>query len=71
MTATSSERSGPQPNGLTRFSSYYSYGWLHGELAWHAPAERYDGTPFTVRGFERIPALERLQTWLLLEVVPA
>ena len=38
---------------------------LHGELDWHTPAWRYDGTPFTARGFERVPALERLQGWLL------
>ena len=28
------------------------------------PAERYDGTPFTARGFERVPALDHLQGWL-------
>ena len=32
--------------------------------------ERYDGTPFTARGFERIPPLEHLQGWLL-ELMPA
>ena len=28
------------------------------------PAERWDGTPFTDRGFEHIPALEHLHGWL-------
>ena len=26
--------------------------------------ERFDGTPFTARGFERIPALDHLNGWL-------
>lgn len=39
-------------------------------LDWHTPAERYDRTPFTARGFERIPSLELLQGWLL-ELMPA
>jgi transposase InsO family protein len=51
-------------DGLTRFASYYNYDRLHGELDWHTPAERYDGTPFTARGFERVPALDHLQPWL-------
>ena len=51
-------------DGLIRFATYYNYDRLHGELDWHTPAERYDGTPFTARGFERVPALEHLQTWL-------
>jgi transposase InsO family protein len=57
-------------DGLTRFATYYNYDRLHGELDWRTPAERYDGTPFTARGFERIPALEHLQAWLL-ELMPA
>jgi transposase InsO family protein len=52
-------------DGLTRFATYYNYDRLHGELDWHTPAERYDGTPFTARGFERVPALNHLQGWLL------
>ena len=44
-----------------RFAIYYNYHRLHGELDWHTPAERYDGTPFTDRGFEHVPALEHLQ----------
>jgi len=42
-------------------SNYYR---LHGELDWQTPAERYDGTPFTDRGFEHVPALHHLQGWL-------
>jgi transposase InsO family protein len=52
-------------DGLTRFASYYNYDRLHGELDWHTPAERYDGTPFTARGFERVPSLEHLNGWLM------
>ncbi len=52
-------------DGMTRFATYYNYDRLHGELDWHTPAERYDGTPFTARGFERVPALEHLHGWLL------
>ena len=51
--------------GLMRFAVYYDYHRLHGELDWHTPAERYDGTPFTDQGFEHVPALEHLQGWLL------
>ena len=51
-------------DGLTRFSTYSNYDRLHGELDWHTPGERYDGTPFTARGFERVPALDHLQGWL-------
>jgi transposase InsO family protein len=51
-------------DGLTRFAVYYDYHRLHGELGWHTPAERWDGTPFTDRGFEHVPALEHLQDWL-------
>ena len=35
-----------------------------GVLGWLTPAERYDGTPFTDRGFENIAALAHLQPWL-------
>lgn len=51
-------------DGLARFAAYYNYDRLHGELGWHTPAERFDGTPFTARGFERIPALDHLNGWL-------
>ena len=49
---------------LERFSRYYNYHRLHGEIAWCTPAERYDGTPFTDRGFEHIPSLAHLSGWL-------
>ena len=49
---------------LMRFASYYNYHRLHGKLDWQTPAERFDGTPFTDRGFEHVPALEQLQGWL-------
>ena len=55
---------GAAADGLIRFATYYNYDRLHGELDWHTPAERYDGTPFTARGFERVPALDHLQGWL-------
>jgi transposase InsO family protein len=51
-------------DGLARFAAYYNYDRLHGELDWHTPAERFDGTPFTARGFERIPTLDHLNGWL-------
>src|SRR5713101_3105741 len=49
---------------LDRFVRYYNYHRLHGEIGWLTPAERYDGTPFTDRGFDNIPALSHLQGWL-------
>jgi transposase InsO family protein len=49
---------------LTRFAEYYNYHRLSGVLGWLTPAERYDGTPFTDRGFENIAALAHLQPWL-------
>ena len=49
---------------LERFARYYNYHRLHGEIGWCTPAERYDGTPFTDRGFENVPALSHLQGWL-------
>lgn len=51
-------------DALTRFAAYYNYDRLHGELDWHTPAERFDGTPFTARGFQRVPALAHLDGWL-------
>jgi transposase InsO family protein len=56
-------------DGLSRYATYYNYDRLHGELEWHTPAERYDGTPFTARGFERVPALDHLRGWLT-ELMP-
>jgi len=49
---------------LARFVQYYNYHRLSGVLGWVTPGERYDGTPFTDRGFEHIPALTHLQPWL-------
>jgi transposase InsO family protein len=42
---------------VVAYASYYNYHRLHGELGWRTPAERFDGTPFTDRGFEHVPAL--------------
>lgn len=50
---------------LAAYAGYFNYHRLHGELGWLTPGERFDGTPFTDRGFEHIPALEHLQTWLV------
>ena len=49
---------------LVRFVEYYNYHRLSGTLNWLTPAERYNGTSFTDRGFENIPALVHLQGWL-------
>jgi transposase InsO family protein len=49
---------------LAEYSAYYNYHRLHGELDWHTPAERYEGTLFTDRGFQHVPALAHLQDWL-------
>jgi transposase InsO family protein len=48
---------------LERYARYYNYHRLHGEIGWLTPGERYDGTPFTDRGFENIPALAHLKVW--------
>ena len=45
-------------------AAYYNYHRLSGTLNWLTPAERYNGTSFTDRGFENIPALVHLQGWL-------
>jgi transposase InsO family protein len=42
---------------VTAYAGYYNYHRLHGELGWRTPAERFDGTAFTDRGFEHVPAL--------------
>jgi transposase InsO family protein len=49
---------------LERFARYYNYHRLHGEIGWLTPGERFDGTPFTDRGFENVPALSHLVPWL-------
>lgn len=51
-------------DALANFVRYYNYHRLSGTIGWATPAERYDGTPFTDRGFEQIPALAHLQPWL-------
>ena len=63
-TARSSPRSRQPHDGAVPLRAYYDYHRLHGELDWQTPAERYDGTPFTDRGFEHVPALEHLHDWL-------
>jgi len=50
--------------GLAGFVQYYNYHRLSGVLGWLTPAERYAGTPYTDRGFQNIPALAHLQSWL-------
>ncbi len=42
---------------VSAYAGYYNYHRLHGELDWQTPAERFDGTPFTDRGFASVPAL--------------
>ena len=42
---------------VTGYAGYYNYHRLHGELDWQTPAERFDGTPFTDRGFGSVPSL--------------
>jgi transposase InsO family protein len=42
------------------YAGYYNYHRLHGEIGWLTPAERFDGTPFTDRGFQNIPTLSHL-----------
>lgn len=42
---------------VSTYSGYHNYHRLHGELGWRTPPERFDGTPFTDRGFEHVPAL--------------
>ena len=49
---------------VTAYAGYYNYHRLHGELDWHTPAERFDGTPFTDRGFATVPALANVAALL-------
>jgi transposase InsO family protein len=55
---------------VTAYASYYNYHRLHGALDWHTPAERFDGTPFTDRGFEHVPSLAPVAD-LLAELLAA
>jgi hypothetical protein len=52
-------RSRPHPAdaAVTAYATYYNFHRLSGALGWRTPAERFDGTPFTDRGFEHVPAL--------------
>jgi transposase InsO family protein len=47
---------------VTAYAGYYHYHPLHGELDWRTPAERFDGTPFTDRGFPSIARDRRFMT---------
>ena len=49
---------------LDAFARYYNYHRLHGEIGWLTPGERFDGTPFTDRGFDNVPSLSHLVPWL-------
>jgi transposase InsO family protein len=51
------------------YAGYYNLHRLHGELDWHTPAERFDGTPFTDRGFEHVPSLAGAAS-LLNQLIP-
>jgi len=61
---------GHAETALARFAEYYNYHRLSGVLGWLTPAERYNGTPFTDRGFQNIPALVHLEPWLQ-QLMPA
>src|ERR1700736_1553329 len=47
----------PAGAALARFSEYYNYHRLSGALGSLTPAEQYNSTPFTDRGFQPIPTL--------------
>ncbi len=49
---------------VTAYATYYNYHRLHGAIDWQTPAERFDGTPFTDRGFEHVPSLAPVATLL-------
>ncbi len=55
---------GDAESALAQYASYFNYHRLSSAIGWLTPAERFDGTPFTDRGFAHIPALEHLQPWL-------
>ena len=44
---------------LERFARYYNYHRLQSEIGWLTPGERFDGTPFTDRGFPRAWSADR------------
>jgi transposase InsO family protein len=49
---------------LGEYAAYFNYHRLSSAIGWLTPAERFDGTPFTDRGFQHIPALRHLDAWL-------
>jgi len=49
---------------LLEYATYFNYHRLSSAIGWLTPAERFDGTPFTDRGFQHIPALRHLHAWL-------
>ena len=49
---------------LAEYAGYFNYHRLSSAIGWLTPAERFDGTPFTDRGFDNIPALAHLMPWL-------
>jgi len=51
------------------YAGYYNLHRLHGELDWQTPAERFDGTPFTDRGFDHVPSLAGAAS-LLNQLIP-
>jgi transposase InsO family protein len=55
---------------VTACARYHNYHRLHGALDWQTPAERFDGTPFTDRGFEHVPSLASVAD-LLAELLAA
>ncbi len=57
MIASTSKTLAAAEAAVTAYAGYYNYHRLHGALGWRTPAERFDGTPFTDRGFEQVPAL--------------
>ena len=44
-------------DAVTAYAGYYNYHRLQGELDRQTPAEPFDGTPFTDRGFGSVPSL--------------
>jgi transposase InsO family protein len=42
---------------VSTYAGYYNFHRLHGAIGWQTPAERFNGTPFTDRGFEHVPSL--------------
>jgi len=65
MAASTSRIRRAAERAVTAYAGYYNYHRLHGELGWHTPAQRFDGTPFTDRGFENIPGVSELLSELL------